>query len=292
MVDQAIFVRESMIKAIFIFLSLLGANFVSAWQQNFDKMDSFSGHCSLQRGSPNLKLNFSQKLDQNSEQKNEFLVGWSFMDHHNYNHTQKPELGGDVVVVRCLPPGHYAMIAKGQVENLNGGMIEARVYTTNYDEPVLGKQTQNLVESRNLVWRPMVGDEVIPIYNQVAKIKIISPKFQLSTNELFIKQEDGLYSLALSDDGKNLLREKFEHFKNRNGRLLVEGFILTSGNTEKLRLDSLMRAQTVSTFLIREYSLQPSQVVSIGYGNDWLQTGMQPVGSYPFVEEGVVLKIL
>ena len=240
--------------------------------------------CQVNRDS-NLKLNFSQK----SNEKNVFVVGWNLRENHEYLHTQKPELGGEIVILRCLPPGRYVLIAKGSVDKLNGSMVEAQVNSTNYDDIILGKYTQELVESKNLIWRPMVGDEVLPVYKQIEKVLLVSPKFQLSTNDLFRQQEGGGSSLTLSDEGQNLLKEKFEQLKNRNGRLLVEGFILTTGNRDKLRTESLMRAQTVSAFLIHEFSLQPSQVVPIGYGNDWMQTGMQPAQDS---ESGIVLKML
>lgn len=261
-----------------------------------DNLDSYNGrHCQLDEGVSGIKLKLSQRLNG----KNEFLVGWKYLRGHSYHHLQKPEVGGEIAIVRCLPPGHYQVIAKGQINGLNGSMIEANVTSDASEGAVdgvtLGKATRELVESRNLVWRPMVGDEVFPIYKQIAKKILALPKFQLSNKDLFIKEEEGNYSLSLSDAGQELLREKFAQFKNKNGRLLIEGFVLTTGNRDNLRTESLMRAQTVSTFLVREFSLEPSQVVAIGYGNDWLQTGMQPVGENGLSlseNAGILLKIM
>ena len=284
------------IKEIFVFIILcLTFECAYGFQSGFSEFNNES--CQLNHDTPSIKLNFSQKLSEKNEQKvekNEFLVAWDYLGEHKYYHTQKPEIGGEILIVRCLPPGHYVVVAKGGVDKLNGSMIEAHVTAVNYENIILGKSTQELVESRNLVWRPMVGDEVFPVYKQIEKIVLALPKFQFSNNSLFVKQGDGGYSLDLSEEGQNILREKFGKLKNRNGRLLVEGFILTTGNRDKLRTESLMRAQTVSTFLIREFSLVPSQVVPIGYGNDWIQTGMQSVSSHysQDLEEGIILKML
>lgn len=240
--------------------------------------------------SNSIQLNYSQK----SLEQNEFLVGWSILSNEKLNNNQKPQLGAEITIVRCLPPNHFVVLGKGTVTNVNGGMVQAHVTSPNLVEMSLGKSSQNWIESRNLIWRPMVGDIVIPIYKHIQKALVVSPTFQFNTNDLFIKREDGTYSFTLSELGQNLLKEKFEKFKNRNGRLLVEGYNLNPGSREEMRLDSLMRAQTVSTFFIREYSLEQSRVVPVGYGNDWLQTGMQPVDTIHNLQsdDGIILKIL
>lgn len=274
----------------FFFLSFFSALPAMSEANSIDGSGLTSPLCQHNAEPARLKLNFSQK----SGKKNEFLVGWDFLQNHATLHTQKPEIGGEILILRCLPPGRYVVVAKGRVDRLNGSTIEAQVTSTDYDDIILGQTTQNLVESRNLIWRPMAGDEVFPVYKQIEKVVVASAKFRLSNNDLFIKEGEKGYSLTLSDEGQKLLKEKFAKLKHRNGRLLVEGFTLTSGNREKLRTESFMRAQTVSTFLIREFALEPSQVVSIGYGNDWQQTGMQPVGRYhnDGIDEGIILKIL
>ena len=246
--------------------------------------------CSLDVQARTLKLVNSQRTDE----KNQFLVGWNFYTHQQYLHTQKPEVGGEIMILRCLPPGKYVLIAKGFVNKLNGNLVEAIVKSTNYEEIILGKETENLKESRNLIWRPMVGDAIFPVYKHIEHIALVSPLIQLKNNDLFQKMEDGSYSLDLSDEGKKIIRDKFQYFKKRSGRLLVEGFNLTYGNVDQLRTETLMRAQTVSTYLVREFGLAPSQVVAIGFGNDWKKTGMQAIArdESELSSQGVLLKML
>jgi outer membrane protein OmpA-like peptidoglycan-associated protein len=258
---------------------------------------AFSYHKEFRKDTPcregperNLKLNFSQR----SNEKNAFLVGWNLRENHEYLHTQKPELGGEIAILRCLPPGRYVVVARGSVNKLNGSLVEAQVNAVNDNDVILGKATPEWMEAKNLVWRPMVGDEVLPIYKRINKVLVASPQFKFNRDELFVQQEGGGSTYTLSEEGQNLLKEKFERLKNRNGRLLVEGFVLSTGDKDKLRTESLMRAQTVSAFLIREYALQPSQVVPIGYGNDWMETGMQAVNNQNDIntDSGIILKML
>lgn len=282
---------KNTVNKIFPHLLLMSLLFIAPPLFSLESDNLNSGQmCQRQLNFPPIQLNFSQK----GQGKNEFYVGWSYGVDHDNESWQRPQVGAEIVIVRCLPPGRYVEIARGQVERLNAQMLEATVYSSQYDEIVQGQQTQELVETRNLIWRPMVGDEVFPVYKEVRPVTVVSPKIRLNANALFLKEEDGHISLTLSQEGQDLLREKFAEFKNKSGRLLVEGFILTTGNRESLRTESLMRAQTVSTFLIREFALQPNQVVPIGYGNDWLETGMQTIEKNDLdnFESGIILKIL
>ncbi len=273
-----------------LLLPILSSHNAFSNSRTFEEFQSLHTHCQENKESSHLKLDYSQK----TEEKNQFLVGWKLKENQDYYHRQKPEIGGNILIVRCLPPGRYAVIAEGIVNRLNGKMIEASVIANNYDEIVLGKYTQNLVESGNLFTRPMVGDEVFSVNKSIQKKLVINPTFRLENNSLFTKQNEGGYSLDLSEKGQNLLREKFAQLKDKNGRLLVGGYALITGNREDIRTESLMRAQTVSTFLIREFALDPSQVVPLGYGNDWMQSGMEAVGKdySGRAEEGIVLKML
>ena len=79
-----------------------------------------------------------------------------------------------------------------------------------------------------------------------------------------------------------------------NGRILIEAFILASGNREQLRIESLMRAQSISKYLAGLYNIESNQIVTIGYGNDWIQSGLQPVKGWPNnnVTSGIIIRML
>ncbi len=240
--------------------------------------------------SQTLKLDYSQR----TQTKNEFRVGWSYYSESEVPSYLKPSIGGEVQIVRCLPPGKWVFLGKGNVEGINGNIVEATIHGFEYQGMPPGRFPQDFVETGNIYWRPMAGDSVYPIQKSVTKKIAISPRFEISSQDLFVTQELNQFTYEISKQGEELLKEKFSYFKNMNGRLLVEGFVLTTGNREELRLESLMRAQAISKYLANIFKLNQNQVIAIGYGNDWLQTGMQPVKSWPQKEitNGIILKML
>ena len=277
-----------------LFYSILVSNslFAESWHENYHNKKL--NLCQFENDSDTMMANLKLKYSQKTENKNEFLVGWNKTESHAYLHEKRPELGGEFAVVRCLPPGRYITIATGTVRKLNGNIVEGVVNALNENEVHLGKSTQERIEFRNLIWRPMVGDEILPIQKQISKVVSSLPEFKLQTNDLFLKESDNSFTYALSEEGQKYLKSKFEMIRNKRGRLLVQGFISSAGDREELRMESLMRAQTVATFLMREFSLNESQVISVGVGNDWRQPGMQPVGENESVqsESGVILKVI
>ena len=240
--------------------------------------------------SQTLKLDYSER----TQNKNEFRVGWSFYSESEIPSYLKPSVGGEVQIVRCLPPGKWVFLGKGNVEGINGNIVEAVINGFEYQGSPPGKFPQDFVETGNMYWRPMAGDSVYPVQKNINKKVAISPKFEISSQELFVSQDLNQFSYELSKQGEELLKEKFSYFKNMNGRMLVEGFILTSGNREELRIESLMRAQAISKYLANIFKLDQNQIIAIGYGNDWLQEGMQPVKNWPQknIINGIILKML
>jgi OmpA family len=237
-----------------------------------------------------LRLDYSER----TETKNEFRVGWNDYSESEIPSYLKPSVGGEVRIARCLPPGKWVFLGKGNVEGINGNIVEAVINGFEYQGAAPGKFPQDFVETGNMYWRPMAGDSVFPIQKNINKKTSISPRFEISSQEIFVTQELNQFSYEISKQGEELLKEKFSYFKNMNGRMLVEGFILTSGNREELRIESLMRAQAISKYLVNIFKLDQNQVIAIGYGNDWLQPGMQPVKSWPQkdITNGIILKML
>ncbi|APJ04899.1 OmpA family protein [Silvanigrella aquatica] len=237
-----------------------------------------------------LKIDYSQK----TQTKNEFRVGWHFNSEMEIPSHLMPSVGGEVQIARCLPPGRWVFLGKGNVERMNGNMIEALITGMEYKGTSPGKIPQDVVETGNMYWRPMAGDSIFPLQKYVNKKISITPKFEISSQELFVSQDLNQFSYEISKQGEDLLKEKFDYFKHKNGRLLVEGFILAAGNSDDLRIESLMRAQTIAKYLSNTFNIDSNQIIAIGYGNDWLEKGMQPVKNWPNknITNGIILKIL
>ena len=237
-----------------------------------------------------LRLEYSQR----TQTKNQFRVGWNYYSVNEVLGYLKPTVGGEVQVARCLPPGKWAFLGKGNVVGINGNYVEAIINGHEYIGKSAGKIPDDMIETGNMYWRPMAGDVIFPVEKTIHKKLTISPKIELSFQQLFISENLNQYSYELSKQGEEILKDKFEKFKNLNGKLLIEGFILKSGNREELRIESLMRAQSVSKYLTNEFNINENQIVSIGYGNDWLKTGMQPIKIWPNKEtsHGIILRML
>jgi hypothetical protein len=241
------------------------------------------------------------QTSEKTEQKNTYLISWykketiEMKSHSEPSRFKnKAELGGEFLVLRCLPPGRFVTIGKGKVERINGNMVEGFVYSEKDSSPIRNTSALAPIESGNLMWRPMAGDSIYPLKKEISKIKSILPQIKLFTNNLFLQDGENHYSYTLSEQGQNKLREAFESLKNKKGRLFVEGFILNSGDRESLKIESLIRAQTVATFLTHEFSLEQNTVVPLGFGNDWRKTGMQAIeeNENQNWNNGILLKVL
>ncbi len=238
----------------------------------------------------NLKIEYAEKLGPNSEYK----VGWNFYSEQEVPAYLKPSVGGEVHIVRCLPPGKWVFLGKGNVTGINGNMVEAIITSPLKISAQFGKIPAEFISSGNMYWRPMVGDTIYPVDKVINKKITLSPRIEIPFHDLFISMDLNQYSYEISKQGEDILKEKFTAFLKANGRLLIEAFILTSGNREQLRIESLMRAQSISKYLANLYNIDPNQIVTIGYGNDWLQSGLQPVKGWPKqnVTSGIIIRLL
>lgn len=237
-----------------------------------------------------LKIEYAEKLNENSE----FKIGWSFYTEQEIPSYLRPTVGGEIRIVRCLPPGKWVFLGNGYVTGINGNMVEAIVANNSRVQGKLGKIPSEFIATGNSYWRPMIGDAIFPVEKYVNKKLSVSPKIEIPFQDLFISQDLNQYSYEISKQGEEILKEKIKLFKQAKGRLLIEAFILTSGNREQLRIESLMRAQSISNYISNLYNIESEQIVTIGYGNDWLQTGLQAEKKWPKknITSGIILRLL
>jgi hypothetical protein len=294
--------HKNFITTIFVVISFTNKSH-SLWIPNSSFSSNplnFNQSYAIQKCTPSglhvqeLKLEYSHRF-QNS---NRYAVGWFLKSQHQVREYQKPLLGGEVFVARCLPPGKWTILGAGEVERVNGNLIEASIVGTHnpFDgkDPGLNEIPKSVIEFGNFYWRPMVGDRVFPIQKTLFNKLSITPKIELDTQELFVHLGNQMYSYDLSDHGKKILEKKFRLFENKRGRLLIEGFVSSPGDKEELRIESLIRAQTVQKYFINTFQLHSSQIIAVGYGSDGLQTGMVPIkmGPNQKIMNGVRLKMI
>ncbi|MGY3802946.1 OmpA family protein [Pigmentibacter ruber] len=237
-----------------------------------------------------IKLSIVEKLIGNSEYK----IGWNFYTEQEIPAYLRPTVGGEVQVMRCLPPGKWVFVGKGNVTGINGNIVEAVISGFSDIETQFGKIPAEFISSGNIYWKPMVGDTIFPVEKHINRKIAISPRVEIPFQDLFISSDLNQYSYEISKQGEDILKEKFSQFKKLNGRILIESFILTSGNREQLRIESLIRAQSVSKYLANLYNIESNQIVTIGYGNDWLQSGLQPIKGWPNnnITSGIIIRML
>lgn len=273
--------------------SVFEVNISSANEYSYSQKLYPASECSpseMQNSRDSLEVSYSENLNLD----NNFLVGWKLYHDQATHSSLGPMVGGEVQIARCLPPGRWVRLAEGNVEKINGSTVEAVVHASDFKEANFGKIPVEYLRLGNIYWRPMVGDSVFLVQKEVSSKVSINPIVRISTKDLFVNLNDGSYSYSLSENGQNILSQKYNLFKQKNGRLAVEGFVLHSGDREKLRIDSLMRAQAVSNYFVRAFNLTSAQVMAFGYGADWLKVGMQPLTSWPREEinDGIVLRLI
>jgi hypothetical protein len=246
--------------------------------------------CTPQGVSPQkLTLSYSQSL----EEKGLFTVGWNLYSPVLLNNHEKPALGSEIQIARCLPNGRLFIVGQGTVEYINGTMVHAKVKGFENSMYSYGIPPESFVSSGNLFWRPMVGDMILYRTTVITKAPRISPKYELWVEELFMKSSDGSYSFDLSEQGREILYKKFGTLRPTSQKFLIEGFSLKYGDRGLVRTETLMRAQTVASYLAAAFNLNPNAIVSIGYGSDWFKTGMQPTSSHnpDMVSDGIILRV-
>lgn len=195
----------------------------------------------------------------------------------------QPELGGEFLIARCLPPGRWAIVGRGEISDLNGKLIVA-----NAEAPSAASSFGNQYD------RPMVGDVVLPKHVTTEPIARIQPKFEFSVSQLFEKDESLNFTYNLSDQGKETLKKSFEKLKNASGRLLVESYLNREGSRDYLKTESQIRAAAVAQYLAREFDIDESRVIAIGTGSVGLSSGMSSLPRWPQREvlEGVILRVV
>lgn len=213
----------------------------------------------------------------------------------------RTEVGGQIQVVRCLPPGKWVVVGQGRVEGSTGELLHAAARGVDDGQPgapqagTLGRARRQEIQAGNLYARPMVGDFIAPLKTAVHARVNITPRVELGLAELFeLESSGGKYTYDLSAQGRSLLAQQFEKFSQSSGRLVVEAYANKAGTRDALRLESQVRAQTVAQYIMRVFQLSEQQVVSIGYGSDTLPTGFVPMPRWPArpLPEKIVLRVL
>ncbi len=202
-----------------------------------------------------------------------------------------PAVGGLVRILRCLPPGRWAVVGQGRVERINGALAEATVSVDaqSADDSPHGHVHPQLPLRGNLFPRPMVGDVVVPVLSEVRARPRVNPRIEIDAGTLF----DGSGE-ALSEGGRERLAQAIRGFASASGRLLVEAHIRTAGDRRALRRVSQLRADAVAQFAMRELGVEPDRVVPVGFGSDGFTGGFVEVPAWPARAplESVVLRVL
>ncbi len=273
---------------IFVAFFQNNANAISRNTEHyFGTRPGSSSPCAPQLDNAPLRLTITRA----TEEEHSYLVSWQLDEEFITDSERIPQLGDEVTVARCLPPGLYQSIAKGHVDQVNGKMVTAKVTIPKNGEINLGKWSLEQAKQGNLFARPMAGDEVIPYQHKVVNHKLfISPIVVIAHEDLFEKTNSETYSFSLSEFGRSQLKEKFKVFAKTSGNLQIQGFVLKPGDPNKLREESLLRAQAVANYLVREFNLDQRKIIPIGYSNDWFNQETNTMNNLP--SEGVIIKSL
>jgi len=218
-----------------------------------------------------------------------FAVSWSILQEDRIVAADRPVLGADVRILRCLPEGRWAVVALGRAERLNGSQVEGHVSVNSEAASwaTMGHAEWALPLRRNLYPRPMAGDVVVPVTREAALRPRIFPRLSFDAGRLF--QGDDL-----SESGRGMLRAHLKKFSGASGRLLVEAHSQTPGDRTALRRETQLRAETVAQFVSREMGVDPERIVALGFGSDGLTTGSRDVPAWPDKpsDETIVLRVL
>jgi outer membrane protein OmpA-like peptidoglycan-associated protein len=202
----------------------------------------------------------------------------------------RPEVGGVVRMFRCLPPGRWALVGEGRVRQLNGSLVEAtvRMGSDRTETSTGGHHPRSLALRGNLFPRPMAGDAVVPVRTEVVARPRIDPRVELDARVLFDADE------ALTDEGRERLREEISKFARSRGRLLVEAHIAVTGDRLALRRASQLRADAVAQFAAREFGIPSDHIVALGFGSDAMASAFEDVAAWPLkrADESIVLRAL
>jgi outer membrane protein OmpA-like peptidoglycan-associated protein len=134
----------------------------------------------------------------------------------------------------------------------------------------------------------MAGDAVVPVRTEVVARPRIDPRVELDARVLFDADE------ALTDEGRERLREEISKFARSRGRLLVEAHIAVTGDRLALRRASQLRADAVAQFAAREFGIPSDHIVALGFGSDAMASAFEDVAAWPLkrADESIVLRAL
>jgi hypothetical protein len=205
--------------------------------------------------------------------------------------SRSPQLGSEVEIVRCLPPGKFVSIGTALVQRLNGTVVEGSAKSlmrTGSGAAVEtgGKISNFEIESGNSALGLMVGDFVVEKTSLVQKLSVLTPKIVLDSKDLFEKNSK---NFELTFNGKEKLRKNLEQFQSSEGVLLVESRVNLTGDRQVHQFNSNQQAYEVAQFLRAEIGGR-IQVEWIGFGSNELTDGF--VDSIKNGDENITLRMV
>jgi hypothetical protein len=252
--------------------------------------DSFVPRCELQ-SEYGLGVNAQSvvRLPRKDFELSQFVVSWADAQDEETAIADRPVVGADVEVMRCLSSARWVSVGRGQVLRVRNGTVDAKIESLRGEwsgELSIEESKDRSVEG-NFYLRPMVGDRIVPRTAEVGQKLALTPVERIPLSMLFSEQE-------ISVGGKYLLGSLKEKFKNGNGRLLVEVESNSLGNRDTLRAASQLKANLIAQTLAVEWELNPDQVVALGRGSDGNRFGKREIPKWPLKEseENVVIKMI
>jgi hypothetical protein len=222
------------------------------------------------------------------------LVSWSLApspkDFDSDTLPQRLQTGAEFDVLRCLPPGRWTVVGRGEVVGRNGALVEGQL-THSGKVPVISRGvSEDMVTAGNLYPLPMAGDFVVVRRTEVVQVKQISPRVMIPAASLFSSDGADGFQIDLSRSGQESLRDILtSRFAQARGKLLIEVYAQRTGSRQKLRGETLQRAESIGRFLRYEFGLEKSQIVEIGLGSDTFTAGFV---SAQMPSDFVVLRML
>jgi hypothetical protein len=205
--------------------------------------------------------------------------------------SRSPQLGAEVEIVRCLPPGKFVSIGTALVERLNGTVVEGRaknLQQTRLSQKLElgGRISVFEIESGNSALGIMVGDFVVEKAPLVQKLSVVTPKIVLDSKDLFKKNSK---NFELTLNGKEKLRKNLGQFESSYGVLLVESRVNQTGDRQVHQFNSNQQAYEVAQFLRAETGGR-IQIEWIGFGSNELTDGF--VDSIKNGDENITLRMV
>ncbi|MFZ9519715.1 MAG: OmpA family protein [Silvanigrellaceae bacterium] len=235
-----------------------------------------------------------QRVERNDEGR--ILVSWSLtnpgIDDDGFEEPARLQTGAEFDLIRCLPPGRLVAVGKGEVSARNGSTVEGLLSVAGIAPSVDRGVADELVSSGNLYPTPMVGDLVVVRRKEISEVKKIVPRVTVPASSLFESQSsrNGQMQMELSQTGRDSLRQLLSsNFAQARGRLLIEVHAQRAGSRQRLRDETLQRAESIERFLRYEFGIDKSQILAVGHGADSYVSGFVPANA---PRDFVVLRML